>query len=109
REPVALLGLRHLFATPAARVAQAARDRRTAAALAAAGLAHRGDVDADRLDSAEQRRLQIARVVATGAPALLLDEPAAGMSRDGRDELVGILRGLAAAGHGVLLVEHDMT
>jgi ABC-type branched-subunit amino acid transport system ATPase component len=46
--------------------------------------------------------------VATGAPALLLDEPAAGMSRPDRAGLVGVLRGLAAAGHGVLLVEHDM-
>jgi branched-chain amino acid transport system ATP-binding protein len=46
--------------------------------------------------------------VATGAPALLLDEPAAGMSRSQRGRLEQTLRSLAAAGHGVLLVEHDM-
>jgi branched-chain amino acid transport system permease protein len=109
RESSPFLGLRHLLATPAARNAQEVRTRRTAAALAAAALSGRGDVEADRLDSAEQRRLQIARAVATGAPALLLDEPAAGMSRGEREVLVDILRRLAGAGHGVLLVEHDMT
>lgn len=108
-ERTPFLGLRHLLVTPAARAAQEARSRRTSAALASAGLADRRAVAADRLDSAEQRRLQIARAVATGAPALLLDEPAAGMSRGEREQLVDILRGLASAGHGVLLVEHDMT
>jgi ABC-type branched-subunit amino acid transport system ATPase component len=65
-------------------------------------------VPAGQLDSAEQRLLQIARAVATGAPALLLDEPAAGMSRPQRDRLEAVLRTLAARGHGILLVEHDM-
>jgi ABC-type branched-subunit amino acid transport system ATPase component len=40
---------------------------------------------------------------------LLLDEPAAGMSHRERGRLVRVLRGLADRGHGVLLVEHDMT
>jgi ABC-type branched-subunit amino acid transport system ATPase component len=62
----------------------------------------------DRLDSAEQRLAQIARAAATGAGALLLDEPAAGMSARQRHRLASTLRALVDAGHGLLLVEHDM-
>ena len=60
------------------------------------------------LDSAEQRLLQLARAVATGAPALLVDEPAAGMSAEQRRRLAEVLRALADSGRGVLLVEHDL-
>jgi ABC-type branched-subunit amino acid transport system ATPase component len=67
-----------------------------------------GALPAHRLDSADQRLLQVARALATGAPALLLDEPAAGMSTDDRRRLAGVLRRLADKGYGLLLVEHDM-
>jgi ABC-type branched-subunit amino acid transport system ATPase component len=66
-------------------------------------------VPAAALDSAEQRLLQVARATATGAPGLLLDEPAAGMSLPQRQRLAVVLRALADRGLGVLLVEHDMT
>jgi len=46
--------------------------------------------------------------VATGAPALLVDEPAAGMSAEQRRRLGDVLRDLADSGRGVLLVEHDL-
>ena len=62
----------------------------------------------ETLTGGEQRFLQIARALATGATVLLLDEPAAGMATRERGELVGVLRGLAASGITVLLVEHDM-
>jgi branched-chain amino acid transport system permease protein len=103
------LGWRHLFATPRARSAAAIRAGRAGAALRAVGLHERADVSGAGLDSAEQRLLQIARAIATGAPALLLDEPAAGMSLSQRERLAAVLRSLAERGHGVLLVEHDMT
>jgi len=107
-ERTAGLGWRHLLGTPSAD--DVARRRRgvTARALGAVGLGDRGDVAAAQLDSAEQRLLQVARAVATGAHGLLLDEPAAGMSKAQRDRLGTVLRRLADAGHGVLLVEHDM-
>jgi len=55
-----------------------------------------------------QRRLEIARALA-GKPAIvLLDEPAAGMNPHETAELRAVIRGIAAAGAGVLLVEHDM-
>jgi ABC-type branched-subunit amino acid transport system ATPase component len=56
----------------------------------------------------ERQLLQIARAVATGASVLLLDEPAAGMTPGERDALRSVLRGLAASGSAILVVEHDM-
>jgi branched-chain amino acid transport system permease protein len=108
RDRTPYAGLRHLIAAPSA-----ARDRRqraaaTAAALEVTGLTDRATADPDVLDTAEQRLLQVARAVATGASAVLVDEPAAGMSARQRDRLGTILRRLADSGRGVLLVEHDM-
>ena len=102
------LGLRHLLATPVARRAAARRETAVARALALAELSDVADVAGDRLDTAQQRMAQVARASATGAGALLVDEPAAGMSAGQRRRLATSLRALAEAGHGVLLVEHDM-
>ncbi|HET6817742.1 MAG TPA: ATP-binding cassette domain-containing protein [Mycobacteriales bacterium] len=107
-QDVAGQGWRHLFGTPLARRLERRRSGRALAALTRVGLSARSDVPAVSLDSAEQRLLQIARATATGATALLLDEPAAGMSQPQRVRLGEVLRSLARAGHGVLLVEHDM-
>ena len=105
-------GLRHLLAAPSAQAEAEQRTVHVDAALRAAGLDHLtaagADVSGEELDSAEQRLLQLARAVATGAPALLLDEPAAGMSAPERERLGQTLRRLAGSGRGVLLVEHDM-
>jgi branched-chain amino acid transport system permease protein len=108
RERTHQLGLRELLNTP--RAVRARDDRRAAAhsALDAVGLASRATASTAQLDSAEQRLLQLARAVATGAPALLVDEPAAGMSAEQRRRLADVLRELAESGRGVLLVEHDM-
>jgi ABC-type branched-subunit amino acid transport system ATPase component len=102
------LGLRELLRTPAAARVSEARATEVAAALAFVGLDGRATAATAELDSAEQRLLQIARAVATGAPAVLVDEPAAGMSAEQRRRLVTVLRRIAASGRGVLLVEHDM-
>lgn len=98
--------VRHLLATPGSRAATATRQRVVQAALRSTGLA--GDRDPRTLTVGDQRLLQIARVVATGAQVLLLDEPAAGMTEDERRRLAQVLRGLAGNGAAVLLVEHDM-
>jgi branched-chain amino acid transport system permease protein len=108
RDRMAFAGLRHLFATPAAVALARRRAAATARSLAAVGLDGAADLPADRLANADQRLLQIARALATGAPALLLDEPAAGMAAAERRRFAGILRGLADEGFGVLVVEHDM-
>lgn len=98
--------LRHLLATPSSRtdhlepyVDEALRDL---------GLSHVVGADPKRLTVGDQRLLQVARAVATGATVLLLDEPAAGMSADERAQLRHVLRRLAAQGRAVLIVEHDL-
>lgn len=100
--------LRHLLASPSSATAQRVRQRVVAAALRDAGLAGLVVQDPARLPVGEQRLLQVARAVATGARVLLLDEPAAGMTPGERGRLVAVLRGLARNGSAVLLVEHDM-
>jgi branched-chain amino acid transport system permease protein len=109
QERMTFAGLRHLAATPTARAVSQARARVTEQSLIDVGLdGPVGALPAHRLDSADQRLLQVARALATGAPALLLDEPAAGMSADDRRRLADALRRLANKGYGLLLVEHDM-
>jgi ABC-type branched-subunit amino acid transport system ATPase component len=108
RDRERFLGLRELLNTPGSRAAARRRLESVSAALAVVDLSERGDVASAQLDSAEQRLLQIARAVATGADWLLLDEPAAGMSATQRRRLVDVVRRLASAGRGILLVEHDM-
>ncbi len=59
------------------------------------------------LTAGEQRLLAVARVAATGAPALAFDEPAVGMTDTERVRLQHALEQLAQAGRAVLIVEHD--
>jgi ABC-type branched-subunit amino acid transport system ATPase component/ABC-type branched-subunit amino acid transport system permease subunit len=108
RDRTPYAGLRHLLAAPSARRDADRRSAAAAVALELAGLTERAGADPETLDTADQRLLQIARAVATGATAVLVDEPAAGMSARQRDRLGLVLRRLADSGRGVLLVEHDM-
>ena len=55
-----------------------------------------------------QRRLEIARAMATEPGLLLLDEPAAGMNPHETDELMEIIRKLQNEGYTVVLIEHTM-
>jgi branched-chain amino acid transport system ATP-binding protein len=55
-----------------------------------------------------QRRIEIARAMATGAAIILLDEPTAGMNPHETEEMMGIIRHLGELGKTVLLIEHDM-
>ncbi len=100
--------LRHLLATPSSAGATAHRQRVVATALARCGLTAVADADPATLTVGDQRLLQVARAVATGADVLLLDEPAAGTTAGERARLVEVLRVLAASGAAVLLVEHDL-
>src|SRR4051812_30467906 len=108
RERTPQLGLRELLRTPAAMRIADARAGVVGDAVQLVGLSGRTSLPMTSLDSAEQRLLQLARAVATGAPALLVDEPAAGMSVEQRRRLGDVLRALADSGRGVLLVEHDL-
>ncbi len=55
-----------------------------------------------------QRRIEIARALATGSTVILLDEPTAGMNPQETDEMTGTIRHLKDLGKTVLLIEHDM-
>jgi branched-chain amino acid transport system ATP-binding protein len=81
---------------------------RARAALEFVGLSARAEDRAAALAYGDQRRLEIARALAPSPRLLLLDEPAAGMNPAETAALAGLVRGIAAAGTTVLLVEHDM-
>jgi branched-chain amino acid transport system permease protein len=55
-----------------------------------------------------QRRVEIARALASDPAMLLLDEPAAGLNPEESARLGELIRGIAGSGIGILLVEHDM-
>ena len=61
------------------------------------------------LPHVDRRLVEIARALAMDPEAVLLDEPAAGLSREDKTALANVLRRIADAGIGVLVVEHDMT
>ncbi|WP_117236885.1 branched-chain amino acid ABC transporter ATP-binding protein/permease [Thermus sediminis] len=63
---------------------------------------------AERLPAGQQRLLEIARVLASRAEVLLLDEPGAGLRAGEKRELAHLLRSLAHEGYTILIVDHDM-
>jgi branched-chain amino acid transport system ATP-binding protein len=73
------------------------------------GLSHRRQEVAKGLPYGEQRRLEIARALATGPKVLCLDEPAAGMNAAEKTELMQLIRGVRDRfGIAILVIEHDM-
>ena len=70
-----------------------------------------GDMAARAADlpHVDRRLVEIARALATEPAVLLLDEPAAGLSREDKQRLAGLLRRIADSGVTVVLVEHDMS
>jgi branched-chain amino acid transport system ATP-binding protein len=69
----------------------------------------REDEDAKNLPYGDQRKLEIARALATGPRLLLLDEPAAGMNSQEKVELRALIRSVRERfGLTILLIEHDM-
>jgi branched-chain amino acid transport system permease protein len=90
-----------------ARLRAGAAAERIAYALDLGGLAPRADAIAGQLSSGEQRQLEIAMLIASGADLLLLDEPLAGMGPEETQRVVALLRDLARD-HTIVLIEHDM-
>ncbi|HWE18470.1 MAG TPA: ABC transporter ATP-binding protein [Hyphomicrobiaceae bacterium] len=72
------------------------------------GLAHKCDELAANLSFGEQRRLELARALASEPKLLLLDEPAAGMNPEEIEELDKRIRAIRDGGVTVLLIEHHM-
>jgi branched-chain amino acid transport system ATP-binding protein len=73
------------------------------------GLEALADVPAGTLPYGDQRRLEMARALATNPKLLLLDEPTAGMNPKETHALGEQILALRHDGHAVLVIEHDMT
>ena len=92
----------------ATRDEEAAIRRRADELLRYVGIAHHADAIARHLPYGDQRRLEIARALATEPKLLALDEPAAGMNATETEALKTLIEGLRADGLTVLLIEHDV-
>ncbi len=97
-----------IFRTRAERTEEAAIRRRADELLHYVGIADRADDLARHLSYGDQRRLEIARALATEPRLLALDEPAAGMNATETVALRELIEGLRADGLTVLLIEHDV-
>jgi branched-chain amino acid transport system ATP-binding protein len=85
-----------------------AATRQAQEALQFVGLGKQGNRVIDQLTLVDQRRVEIARALASRPRLLLLDEPAGGMNPSEVQDLTGVVRQIRRAGVTVLLVEHHM-
>ena len=90
------------------RAEEAAIRRRSEELLHYVGIEDRADDLARNLSYGDQRRLEIARALATDPQLLCLDEPAAGMNATETAELRLLIEGIRRDGTTVLLIEHDV-
>jgi branched-chain amino acid transport system ATP-binding protein len=97
-----------ILRTPAARTEEAAIAAHAERLLDYVGIAHRAGDLAKHLSYGDQRRLEIARALATEPILLALDEPAAGMNATETAELRHLLERIRADGVTLLLIEHDV-
>ena len=98
-----------MLGLPRARREERASDERAFALLEFVGLARRANEVSSSLSYGDQRRLEIARALATDPQVLLLDEPAAGTNPTEKRQLEQLIRQInTELGISVLLIEHDM-
>jgi branched-chain amino acid transport system ATP-binding protein len=95
--------------TPGHRRQEAAAEKKAAELLAFVGLTGKHNDLACNLPYGDQRRLEIARALATNPKLLLLDEPAAGMNPSETVDLMNLIRKIRDRGITVLLIEHHMS
>jgi ABC-type branched-subunit amino acid transport system ATPase component len=98
-----------LLSTPRARAEEVRAAERARELLALVGLGGRDDAVARNLPYGDQRRLEVARALASEPALLLLDEPTAGMNPQETLNMMDLIRRLRKdLGLSVLLIEHDM-
>jgi branched-chain amino acid transport system ATP-binding protein len=85
-----------------------AGERKSLELLRFVGIERRANDLARNLPYGDQRRLEIARALATEPKLLCLDEPAAGFNPAEKEELMGLIKQVRDQGYTVLLIEHDM-
>ena len=79
-----------------------------AAALDQVGMADRAELPPSGLTTLELRLMELARCLATSPKLVLLDEPLAGLSADGVDVMIAMIRRVRAGGVTVVIIEHTM-
>jgi branched-chain amino acid transport system ATP-binding protein len=100
--------LNALFRTPLHRRTEAEAVEAAYQLLEFVGVGGRADELAENLSYGDQRRLEIARAMATEPKLLCLDEPAAGFNPEEKRRLMDLIRKVRDRGYTVLLIEHDM-
>jgi branched-chain amino acid transport system ATP-binding protein len=98
----------NLLTGASARAAEHARYALACELLELVGLAHRAADASGTLSYGLQRRLEIARAMATSPKLLLLDEPCAGLNSQEIDALMALIRQLRERGVTIVLIEHSM-
>jgi branched-chain amino acid transport system ATP-binding protein len=93
---------------PAQRKEEAAIREHALALLEEVGIAPFANLPSRTLSYGDQRRLEIARALATEPHLLALDEPAAGMNATEKLALRALLERIRASGRTILLIEHDV-
>jgi len=97
-----------LVRTPRHRREERSAIEKAAALLQFVGISQRADEKAKNLPYGDQRRLEIARALATEPKLLCLDEPAAGFNPSEKSALIELIQAIRDDGYTVLLIEHDM-
>jgi branched-chain amino acid transport system ATP-binding protein len=97
-----------LFKTPRERHEERDISDHSMELLTLVGLSHQAENYARNLAYGQQRRLEIARALATNPKLLLLDEPAAGFTPQEKVELMALVGTILKLGITVFLIEHDM-
>jgi branched-chain amino acid transport system ATP-binding protein len=97
-----------MFRNAKTRVEEKSIEKRAYELLEYVGVAKRANSLARHLAYGDQRRLEIARALATEPKLLALDEPAAGMNATETASLKGLLENIRRDGTTILLIEHDM-
>ncbi len=97
-----------LFALPGYRAAERRARERARELLSWVRLDHKADDIADNLSYGDQRKLELARALATEPKLLLLDEPVAGMNTAEKTELMREVVNIRQRGYTVFMIEHDM-
>jgi len=97
-----------LFKLPWERKEEALITEKSMDLLRFVGIARQANKYARNLPYGQQRRLEIARALATQPKLLLLDEPAAGFTPQEKVELMALVKKILARGITVFLIEHDM-
>jgi branched-chain amino acid transport system ATP-binding protein len=98
-----------IFGTPRSRREEKAALNRALELLDFMGLRKRAGQLGKNLPYGDQRRLEIARALATNPQLVLLDEPAAGFNPAEKVALAETIKKIRDAGYTVLLIEHDMS